>query len=1262
MGRPERPVDPAAGPVQRLAHELRELRKAAGSPSYRTMAKAAGFSATALSLAAAGERLPSLAVVQGYVRACGGDPAGWELRWKAAEAEADQAPAEYTEDAPSPYRGLARFEPDDRHLFFGRARMVDEVGHLVCEHRFAVLFGPSGSGKSSLLRAGLIPRLQEEIAARGCPAVLRILTPGARPATTYGHLLSPAEDEPESWVVVDQFEEVFTLCRDPQERSRFVDLLLAARAPDSRLRVLVAVRADFYARCAEHRGLADALHGAGLLLGPMTADELRQAVTGPAQAAGCRVERTLTARLVDEVQGEPGGLPMLSHVLLETWRRRKGRMLTLAGYEAAGGVRGAIAASAEKVYGGLSPAQAGAARRVLLRMVEPGQGTPDTRRPLTRAELEEWADADVRVVVERLTRARLLTADETGLQLAHEALITCWPRLHGWIEEDRERLRHHRMLADAARTWLEHERDPGDLYRGSRLARAEELFSAPAADLALTVPERAFLAAALEARAAEQRAAARTARRHRFLTVSLSAVLAVALLTAVAVWRAYDDNERRRTQEAARRIADVADSLRTTDPRTAQLLGVAAWRVARLPQTRRALLGSLAQPEADSFSDPEPGEDAARFLTGSGRTLLTVEGRTWRTWDVADHRRLASGRLPSDGRVDAVSPDGRLLAVHGSDGVRLWDTAAGQWRGGLLPGSSLVGFSGNTYVVSDIDDTEVQVRAAADGRPLFATRAENAQVVAVSADGRLVASCPLKGGAPQVRDLGGGGRTLPGGWEHGGEFCGRDQSLLTLGGGRSEPGVPPAEGRERLAALTAGGASVWDVRSGRHLADLRDPGVQYLSFSADGRFLATADGQEIRVWRLGVEAPVFRHSQNNQHLYGQLEWDPDRPLLRYLEGGTVHTLDVSAATTSAWREQPLDRTLLSPDGRTLATARRIGDHYRVDLLDPHDGRLLRTLPAPRLPVSTDPSAPVSARDTFALLAFTPDGKAFAYGVSAPSSLTSRQPLTIWDLTKGRVRATLDLAAKASTAAAVTIALAPDARTLYAARTGAAAHPVDEVWDTARGRRTALLPGLSSSHLAIGPDSRVLVGDNRVAALPSGKVTDHDLVQIDGIGALAFAPDGSLLAAGDQSGRVAVWDAGLRQKRGILGSVFPALPDGGDVLTGDTSEGVSALAVSPDGTTLAVAGETGSLQLWDIATQQPLGGLLTTPGEKIDTVAFSADSGTLYAASAHVPLQRYTVDPARAVTTVCARTGGGGLTRAQWQNYVRDVPYQRVCGG
>ncbi|WP_149827667.1 hypothetical protein [Streptomyces tailanensis] len=1251
MGRPERPVDPAAGPIQRLAHDLRELRKAAGSPSYRTMVKTAGFSATTLSQAAAGDRLPSLAVLQGYVRACGGDPGEWEARWKDAETETLGATRE-DEDAPPPYRGLARFEPADQGLFFGRDRLVEELLELVCGHRFAAVFGASGSGKSSLLRAGLIPRLQKEIADRGRPAVLRVLTPGQRPAATYGHLLTPAEDEPESWVVVDQFEEVFTLCRDRAERARFVDLLLAARDPGSRLRVLIAVRADFYPRCGEHRDLADALRGAGLLVGPMTADELREAVVKPAQQAGLLVERELTARIVEEVLDEPGGLPMLSHALLETWRRRKGRLLTLAAYETAGGVRGAIAASAEEAYGQLTAPQAEAARRLLLRMVEPGQGAPDTRRPLSRAEREEWACPHVPVVVERLARARLLTVDEEGVQLAHEALISCWPRLHDWIEEDHERLRHHRRLTEAVRAWLEHDRDPGSLYRGTRLSRATELFPDHEHDHALTVPEREFLVAALAAREAEREAAARSTRRARAGVGVLSAVLAVALVAGLVAWTQARGNQRRRTDDAARRIATVADALRTTDPRTAQLLGVAAWRVAELPETRRALLGSLGQRERDAFSDPASGDGAVRRLTDSGRTLLSAEGRTWRTWDVARHRPIASGRLPDGGSVVDASPDGRLLGIQGAggdDGVRLWDTAAGRWFGDRLPASTLVDFAERTYAVGRVDDVRVGVHSDADGKLLLETESASMATVARSPDGRLLAVCPAADGPVQVRDMT-DRSTVHGRWERVGDICGHERSQLVLGGG------------QRLAAVTPSGVRVWDVRSGEQLADFPDTRAEYVAFSRDGNFLATADGEEIRVWRRGADAPVFRHPLNNQHLYGGLAWDPERPVLRYLEGDTVHSLDVAAAVTSAWQDEPLDKVLISPDGRTFATARRTGASYRFELREIRDGRLLKRLPATPLPVSRAPSQPVLPQNTKPLLAFAPDGRTLAYAVSAPGRLAAPQRLTLWDVTRGRVRTTLDLATSTSAGAVITIALGPDARTLQLTRTPAIGELSNETWDTDRHRRTGVVAALSSSHLAVRPDGALLVGDDRTAALPAGKATPHNLVQGDEIGALAFAPDGSRLVAGDQTGRVTLWDGKLRQREGTLPNAFPALPDAlTEAITGDSSEAVSALAISPDGRTLAVGGEAGSLQLWDIATQQPLGRPLTTPGDAIVTVAFSADSGTLYAGSAHAPLQRYPIDPSTAAGAVCARTGGDGLTRAQWRTYVRDVPYRRVCG-
>jgi transcriptional regulator with XRE-family HTH domain len=326
-GRREVPVDPGAGPVQRFAFELRKLRTEAGGLTYRAMATRAGYSITTLSQAAGGEQLPTLPVALAFAGACGGDLAEWESRWhRAVEEAAAFAPEnEGTHTAP-PYRGLARFETGDSGLFFGRDRLTAELAALLGRRRFAAVFGPSGIGKSSLLRAGLIPLLRESRERGSRLSGIRILTPGDRLARTHELLrqaTTPGDDAAtgDTLVVVDQFEEVFTLCHDPAERNRFIDLLLTARDPGSRLRVLIAVRADFYGRCAEHRALAGALGDANLLAGPMSPAELREVVVKPAAAAGLTVERALTARLVEEITDAPGGLPLLSHVLLETWRR-----------------------------------------------------------------------------------------------------------------------------------------------------------------------------------------------------------------------------------------------------------------------------------------------------------------------------------------------------------------------------------------------------------------------------------------------------------------------------------------------------------------------------------------------------------------------------------------------------------------------------------------------------------------------------------------------------------------------------------------------------------------------------------------------------------------------------------------------------------------------------------------------------------------------------------------------------------------------------
>ena len=500
-----------------------------------------------------------------------------------------------------------------------------------------------------------------------------------------------------------------------------------------------------------------------------------------------------------------------------------------------------------------------------------------------------------------------------------------------------------------------------------------------------------------------------------------------------------------------------------------------------------------------------------------------------------------------------------------------------------------------------------------------------------------------------------------GAWERARGVCGAD-SALEFG----------ADGR--FAVIAEGRAQVWDVRTGGRSAEIRDPGVLYASFSRDGEFLATfGSAGEIRVWRLSAPVtPVLRHPLNNQNLHGRLAWDPGSPALRYLEGSTAHTLDLTATVTAVWRDRPMDGVLLSPDGRVFATAERTGTGFAFELRTTDDGRLVRTLPsppppqpvpaaashghhAPHAPHGKAPAPPLAPGDVVPQMAFSPDGSRFVYGVTAPGKRAAPQRFTVWDLTRDREQTALDLATTESATAVTALALTPDGRTLFTARTPAAGELSSEHWDVADRRRTNVVtgPGLAGTRFQLAPNTEIIVGDNRVARRSTRQSAALDLVQGDHISALAFSPDGSRVAAGDRTGRVALWDGDLRRRAGVLRNVFPAP-------LGDTPEAVSALALSPDGHTLAVGGDAGTIQLWDTTTQQPLGGPLPTPGEPIDSLAFSPDNTTLYAGGGHVPLHRHTVDPTPVIGHVCARAGNENLTRSEWDTYVPDAPYRRVC--
>ncbi|MFI0242877.1 hypothetical protein [Streptomyces sp. NPDC016845] len=899
-------MDPDAGPVQRFALELRKLRQDAGSITYRVLAQRTPYTVSTLSRAASGELLPSLQVTMAYVQGCGGDPEEWEQRWRQAAQEAAAETAD-RDDAEPPYQGLTRFESHDQKWFFGRDELIADLLELVQQHRLTAVVGASGSGKSSLLRAGLIPALQKADSQDLRPATIRIFTPGAHPARAHAELFAPKDSDDDTVVVVDQFEEVFTLCAEPAERTAFISLLLAAREPGNRLRVIIAVRADFLGRCAGDRGLADALRSATLLVGPMSPAELREVIVKPAAASGLTVERALTARLIEEATDEPGGLPLLSHVLLETWRRRNGKTLTLAGYEAADGLEGAIAKTAEKVYGRFTQRQAAAARRVLLRLVAPGDDAPDTRRSAGRAELQATGGQETETVpvVEALARARLLTLDEARVELAHEALLTAWPRLHWWIEEDRERLREHRRLTEAARAWEELGRDPGALYRGSRFGTAQEHFGDAHPGRDLTALEHDFLSASTTALHQEEQSTARTTRRLRWLRTGLSLVVVLALLAGAIAWQQSRFSDQRLADATSRRVAAAAETVRYADPLTAMRLSVAAWRISPTMEAKAALVGSLTQREQDVFTGPGVQGYDMRRLSSDGRTLMTAGDGQILMWDVDSRQRIRTIPLRDDVSPYDLSADGRYLLAVAGDTVQWQDTASG--RTISLPwdfNNTNVWFTKNNHILKVLGERSVGLWDLRQQRMVFQRRTAKPGRAVLDASGRFMALCTASG-ALEVWDVQASRQV----WDLRSNAifrlaCVRDNNVIDAGQ------VLLDSRRRMLMVVTGAGLRMWSLDLGKEVPPTADITSGYAIPSRDGHFLVTVDDNTIRVWRTAYpDAPVYRYPLNGRSIW-DVKLDTERRAIRYIEeqptsAALVRSIYLGNALDPKWhRAQP----------------------------------------------------------------------------------------------------------------------------------------------------------------------------------------------------------------------------------------------------------------------------------------------------------------------------------------------------------------------
>ncbi|MEV0756503.1 hypothetical protein [Streptosporangium sp. NPDC050280] len=1197
MGRPERALDPDASPLQRFASELRQLREAAGRPSYRELSRRAHYSVTALSEAAGGEIFPTLAVTLAYVEACDGDPVAWERRWRtlAAEFASADAAERAKEGEDAPYLGLVTFDPGDADRFFGRKDLVAELCARLENTSLLAVFGPSGSGKSSLLRAGLLPTLWGGALPGSETWPTLLLTPGEHPleelaiglanamsvsasslhaGLTAGHanarldvgqLLEGRPRSARAVIVVDQFEEVFTLCGDERERVTFLDWLLAAADGGDRARVVLGVRADFYARCAEHPPLVAALRDRQLLIGPMDEDDLRQVITGPAARAGLRVDRALVEAILGDCRTEPGALPLLSHALLETWKRRKGDAMTLTGYRAAGGIQGAIAQSAERVYGEFGDGERHLVKNVFLRLTALGEGTEDTRRRVAPDELLSGPNGTaVATVLTRLTEARLLTVDEDSVQVAHEAVIRSWPRLRGWLAEDREFVRLHRRLTEAAAEWEQHGREDELLYRGMRLTAWDGRELDRLNDL-----ERAFLEAA---RAREARKRAASGRRVRLVLIGTTVVGVVVCALAVMAFVLADRARHGQELAYSRQLAADARGRLQLDPQLGLLLARRAYEVSHTVEAASVLRQAVVDSRVGFILPVAGGKVCGAAFSPDGRLLVTGSGDgTVRVWKVNGR-----GLSPDDPVVlrghdgeawnPVFSPDGRYVAAGGVDGtVRVWDLTGVEapevlrghegpvWNVSFSPDGRRLADAGN--------DGTVRVWDLADGEAPKVLRGHEGRVlgVAFSPDGRRL----VTGGGDGTVRL----------WDPEG---GRRPTVLRGHENSVESVAFSSDGARLASASTDGTVRAWDVPGeGTRGHDgtskvLRghDGTVEGVAFGRDGRIASVGNDGTVHVWGAGGSIAPLVLSGHRGTVWSAAFSPDGRTLASASDDGTVRMWDVAAAgdatvvrghTGEVWSAD------LSPDGRRVVSGGSDGTVRVGNVTGQGDAVVLRPKGGEVLDV-----------------AFGSDGRRVAGALEDGV-------VRVWDAS-GRGEPVL---LRGHLGMAWSVAFSPDGRRVVSGGNDGTAR----VWDASGAGEPLVLRGHRGvvRYVAFSPDGRRVASAGEDGTVRVWDVSGHDEpVVLRGhqglVWSVSFSPDGLHVASGGNDGTVRVWD--------VSGHGEPVVLRGHQGL-------VWSVSFSPDGLHVASSGNDNTVRIWTAAGRgEPV--VFHGYGASVESVGFGRD--------------------------------------------------------
>jgi WD40 repeat protein len=1137
-------------------------------------------------------------------------------------------PAPPLDESKNPYRGLESFEEEHSDFFFGRTASIEKLYEFVSNHTLTVVLGASGSGKSSLVKAGLVTFMKQQLEVKSNPQwqILAPFRPGESPLKTLNnilareklagasitqlgieekvaslssHLAAWSQQHPNQimLLVIDQFEELITLCKDEQEREQFLALLAEAVAKyPKQLRLVLTLRSDFEPQFRE-TALKNDWNDSRFVVSQMTRADLREAIEKPAEKRVMYFEpHELVEQLIDEVADMPGALPLLSFGLSELYlkylRRQRDaqsggrtidRSLTQADYQSMGGIIQSLTQRADEEYEVLvreDPAYAQVIRQVMLRMVAIGGGELARRQvPLSELEYPTEKNGLVKEVIERFTNARLLVKGEdlegkSYVEPAHDALVRGWKRLLEWKQEEEESLLLQRRLTPAAQEWesfknKDKEQPKGILAQVTRLLRRsqnqqERSREKPVQFLWNANPYLDVLAKELnsddnwfnqvEAEFVQQSVLQKRRNISWRWQIAIAVILGLSWLTITAYWQ-WQRSEITLVQQS-NALANYSEELfnqkRKFDALIEGLRAAKPMRSKKNPsmQVILALRQAVYEVrERNRLQEHRERQDGNVVFSPDGKTLAYAGDESIiYLWDVATGKER---QIPTQGSSSSIvfSPDGKTLASAGlgyGGTIKLWDVSTGK----QVVQTIFVDIGYLSDVVFSPDSK------------ILAFGGENKK-------NKIIKLLDITTGTPL--------QTLTGKDEH-------DDRIFSIT--FSPDGKTLASGSQKI--------QIWDVTKGKPLQTLTGHSgvVNSVAFSPKGELLASkSNDKTIRLWDVttGKSLKIFT-GRSNPSDDGSAVFSPDGKILASGDDNSIKLWDVTTGTplqTLTGHSSVVNSVVFSPDGKILASS---SQDKTIRLWDVTKNKLLQT------PTEKDYAFVNS-------VAFSPDGKILAEG-------NENKTIKFWDASTGKLLRILT----GHSSVVNSVVFSPDGKTLAS---GSDDNTI-KIWDTISGNLKQTLAGHEDTvqSVAFSPDGKTLASGSDDNTIKIWDTISGNLKQAlarpesFGFNSVAFSPNGKTLASGNFGGSINLWDI----RKGII--TDKPLQTLAHPFRGNNNL-IQSVAFSPDGKTLASAGNDNTIMLWNIATGKPLHTLTEqtyTLDLRVKSVAFSLDGKTLVSGS------------------------------------------------